>query len=139
MPQFLLLLHESPTIGGLNRIVALAQVVGSESALAELEGGEIEIAQPLDGYYPFHATRGRLLQDLGRCQEAARSYRRAWELARSAPVREFLERRLRAATALRDSTRGIQASGSFSGRRRSAEATATGSLSRFGARAGVDC
>ena len=41
------------------------------------------------------ATRGDLLARLGRWEEAATSFRRAVELARTEPERAFLTRRLR--------------------------------------------
>ena len=80
-----LLLARAPTpVVALNRAVALAEVEGPASALAAVEGLE------LNGYYPFHATRADLLRRLGRRQEAPLAYERAAELAPTDAEREFL-------------------------------------------------
>ena len=80
-----LLLARAPTpVVALNRAVALAEVEGPASALAAVEGLE------LNGYYPFHATHADLLRRLGRRQEAALAYERAAELAPTDAEREFL-------------------------------------------------
>jgi RNA polymerase sigma-70 factor (ECF subfamily) len=49
----------------------------------------------LDGYLYFHSTRGELLRRLGRDDEARAAFRRALELATTAPEQRFLTRRLR--------------------------------------------
>jgi RNA polymerase sigma-70 factor (ECF subfamily) len=72
----------------LNRAVAIAEAEGPEAAL------EIVDRLQLDDYLYLHSTRGELLRRLGRREEARGAYRRALELARRAPERRFLERRL---------------------------------------------
>ena len=77
----------SPVIE-LNRAVAVAEAEGAEAGLA------IADALDLDGYQYLHSTRAELLARLGRVEEARAAYRRALELATTAPERRFLERRL---------------------------------------------
>ncbi|TCN44689.1 RNA polymerase sigma-70 factor (ECF subfamily) [Kribbella orskensis] len=77
----------SPVIE-LNRAVALAQAGDPAAALRAVDGLD------LDGYLYFHSTRGELLRRLGRDEEARAAYRRALDLATSAPERRFLTRRL---------------------------------------------
>jgi RNA polymerase sigma-70 factor (ECF subfamily) len=72
----------------LNRAVALAEVEGPAAALLAIE------ALDLDGYHLFHATRAELLVRLGRPQEAARAFERAFALTNNAPERAHLEARL---------------------------------------------
>jgi RNA polymerase sigma-70 factor (ECF subfamily) len=76
----------APTpVVALNRAVAVAEVSGVETALAELDG--------LDAVPLYHAVRADLLRRLGRDAEAALAYDAAIERAATAPEREFLERR----------------------------------------------
>ena len=78
----------SPTpVVALNRAVALAELAGPASALAVVDGLELE------GYHPYHATRADLLRRLGRDAEAAAAYDRALELATNPGERAFLSRR----------------------------------------------
>ncbi len=72
----------------LNRAVAIAQAGDPAAALDMVERLD------LDGYLYFHSTRGELLRRLGRDDDARAAYRRALELANSAPERRFLRRRL---------------------------------------------
>jgi RNA polymerase sigma-70 factor (ECF subfamily) len=72
----------------LNRAVAVAQLDGPGAALAIVDG------LPLDDYQYWHSTRGELLRQLGRSDEARAAYRRAHELAGKEGERRFLERRL---------------------------------------------
>ena len=72
----------------LNRAVAIAQAGDPAAALRTVERLD------LDGYLYFHSTRGELLRRLGRDDDARAAYRRALELANSAPERRFLSRRL---------------------------------------------
>jgi RNA polymerase sigma-70 factor (ECF subfamily) len=65
----------SPVIE-LNRLVAVAMADGPEVAYA----GLAPLAEPLDQYAYFHATRGELLRRLGREAEAIDAYERAIEL-----------------------------------------------------------
>jgi RNA polymerase sigma-70 factor, ECF subfamily len=80
-------LTSSPVVE-LNRAVAVAQTGATEEALAIVE------SLGLDDYRYLHSTRGELLRRLGRDAEARDAYRRALELATSAPERRFLERRI---------------------------------------------
>jgi RNA polymerase sigma-70 factor, ECF subfamily len=84
----LIRLDRSPVIA-LNRAVAVAELDGPEVALAELN----RLAEPLDGYHAFHATRAELLRRLGRSNEARQSYDRAIELAGNTGEIAYLTRR----------------------------------------------
>ena len=77
-------------IVALNRAVALAELEGPASALAVVEGLD------LDGYHLFHATRAELLARLHRDDEARRAYDRALEIVTNAAERAHLEQRRRA-------------------------------------------
>jgi RNA polymerase sigma-70 factor (ECF subfamily) len=72
----------------LNRAVAVAEAHGAAAGLALVEALE------LPDYQYLHSTRAELLRRLGRAGEARAAYARALALARSAPERRFLERRL---------------------------------------------
>ncbi|MVU76964.1 hypothetical protein GPX89_06855 [Nocardia sp. ET3-3] len=71
----------------LNRAVALAEVSGPATALAEL------VTLPLEDHHLFHAIRADLLRRLGREAEAAAAYERAIALTTNGPEREFLRAR----------------------------------------------
>jgi RNA polymerase sigma-70 factor (ECF subfamily) len=64
---------------------------GPEAALRIVESlaGDERLART----YLLHATRADLLRRLGRNEEAAAAYQRAFELAPTRPERAFLERR----------------------------------------------
>ena len=62
--DLLLQMMPSPVVR-LNRAVALRYVAGPEAALTEVEA----LACDLDGYHLFHAIRGELLLELGRCEQ----------------------------------------------------------------------
>ena len=85
-------LQPSPIVS-LNRAVAVAMVSGPEAALAIVD--ELAAGSDLDSYHLMHAARADLLRRLGSAAEAAKSYRRALELATNDSERRFLERRLR--------------------------------------------
>ncbi|WP_433476038.1 RNA polymerase sigma factor [Spirillospora sp. CA-142024] len=87
MYQRLADLTGSPVVE-LNRAVAVAQAGDPAAALRAVDRLD------LDEYLYLHSTRGELLQRLGRDAEAQAAYRRALELATSAPERRFLNRRL---------------------------------------------
>jgi RNA polymerase sigma-70 factor (ECF subfamily) len=72
----------------LNRAVAVAMCQGPDAAL------EIVDRLDLEDYQYLHSTRGELLRQLGRNDEAQGAYRRALELAATEPDRRFLQRRL---------------------------------------------
>jgi RNA polymerase sigma-70 factor (ECF subfamily) len=86
----LLRMHPSPVVA-LNRAAAVAMAEGPECGLAIIE----TLGGALDGYHLLHAARADLLRRAGRRSEAAVSYRRALELAGTAPERAFLAARLR--------------------------------------------
>jgi len=72
----------------LNRAVAIAEAGDPAAALAIVDGLD------LPGYQYWHSTRAELLRRLGRTAEARAAYREALALARTAPERRFLERRI---------------------------------------------
>jgi RNA polymerase sigma-70 factor, ECF subfamily len=80
-------LTDSPVVE-LNRAVAVAEAQGPAAGL------EIVDRLPLEDYRYLHATRGELLQRLGRTDEARDAYRRALALAHDEAERRLLERRL---------------------------------------------
>ncbi|CAL9481323.1 hypothetical protein SUDANB95_03025 [Actinosynnema sp. ALI-1.44] len=72
----------------LNRAVAVAEVDGPAVATDLVDG-------PSPGnYHHFHGVRAELPRRLGRTDEAARAYRRAWEPAGNAAERSSLARSL---------------------------------------------
>lgn len=81
-------LDPSPVVR-LNRAVAVAEVDGTDVALAEVDrlGGELE------AYHPFHVTRAELLRRLGRDDEARSAYDRAVGLTENQAERSHLGRR----------------------------------------------
>jgi RNA polymerase sigma-70 factor, ECF subfamily len=72
----------------LNRAVAVAEVEGPATALAIVDGLD------LDGYHLFHAIRADLLRRLGRDADAAAAYGAAIARTRNAVERDFLQDRL---------------------------------------------
>ena len=74
----------------LNRAVALRQVAGPEEAFAEIE----RLASHLDGYHIYHATRGELLRELGKREQARAAQLRALELTKNDAERSLLRGRL---------------------------------------------
>jgi RNA polymerase sigma-70 factor (ECF subfamily) len=72
----------------LNRAVAVAEADGPAAALAIVDQLD------LPDYQYWHSTRAELLRRLGRRDEARAAFRRALDLARTAPERRFLERRI---------------------------------------------
>jgi RNA polymerase sigma-70 factor (ECF subfamily) len=76
----------------LNRAVALAMRDGPAAGLSLVES--LLQKRQLEQYHLAHAARADLCRRLGRKAEAAASYRKALALARQAPERRFLERRL---------------------------------------------
>jgi RNA polymerase sigma-70 factor, ECF subfamily len=83
--------HSPSPVVSLNRAVAVAMADGPAVGLALAD----ELADELDGYHLFHATRAGLLRRLDRRQEASVAYRRALQLTTNPLERAFLERRLR--------------------------------------------
>ncbi|WP_416900821.1 RNA polymerase sigma factor [Micromonospora echinospora] len=84
----LALLDPSPIVW-LNRAVAVAEVDGPGTGLAEVD----RLAGVLDGYHAFHAARADLLRRLGRGDESRAAYDRAIALAGNPAERAYLTRR----------------------------------------------
>jgi RNA polymerase sigma-70 factor, ECF subfamily len=79
----------------LNRAVALAEVHGVDTALAEIES---LTAPPLDDFLPYHAVRADLLCRAGRYDEARTAYDAALALVATSAERLWLERQRAALT-----------------------------------------
>jgi RNA polymerase sigma-70 factor, ECF subfamily len=84
-------LQPSPIVS-LNRAVAVAMTGSPAAALAIVD--RLAASSGLDGYHLLHAARADLLRRLGLAGEAAKSYRRALDLATNDSERRFLARRL---------------------------------------------
>jgi RNA polymerase sigma-70 factor (ECF subfamily) len=82
----------------LNRAIALAELDGPGPALAIVD----DLA--LDDYHLYHATRGRLLERLGRDAEAAAAYQAALARTSNAAERRLLEGRREIALRLSSQT-----------------------------------
>ena len=89
----LLRLEPSPIVE-LNRAVAVAMRDGPAAGLALVD--RLLAGGSLDDYHLAHAARAELARRLGRVADARASFERAMALARQAPERRFLERRLAA-------------------------------------------
>ena len=87
------LLARTPTaIVALNRAIAVAELDGPDVALTIVDG------LSLDDYHLYHATRGDLLERLGRTDEAAAAYDAALALTANAAEQALLEARRSAVT-----------------------------------------
>jgi RNA polymerase sigma-70 factor (ECF subfamily) len=80
------------SVVALNYAVAIAMAYRPEIGLGLIR--EIEATGELDDYYLMWSAKADLLRRMGRMDAAASAYRRAMQLATSAPDRRFLERRL---------------------------------------------
>jgi predicted RNA polymerase sigma factor len=86
-----LLLRVAPSpVVRLNRAVAVRQVDGPETALAEVNA----LARDLEHYHLFHAIRGELLLELSEREQARASALRALELTQNRAEQSLLARRL---------------------------------------------
>ena len=85
----LLELNDSPVVR-LNRAIALWHVRGAEQAYIEL----FPLAEELDRYHLYHATRAELLRALGRTDDARAADLRALELTENPAERALLVARL---------------------------------------------
>jgi len=74
----------------LNRAVAVSMADGPGAGLALVD----PLGDSLDGYLPYHATRGDLLRRLGRHGEAHEAFERAHAMAATDPERAFFAQRL---------------------------------------------
>ena len=87
------LLEQRPNpVVELNRAVAIAMAQGPEAGLTMIS--EIEARGELNDYYLMWSTKADLLRRTNRLTDAQQCYRRALELVRSDPERNFLKRRL---------------------------------------------
>ncbi len=82
-------LDPSPIVA-LNRAVAVAMRDGAEAALPQVDA----LMKELSEYHLAHAVHADLCRRLGKTKDALASYQRALALARLAPERRFLERRI---------------------------------------------
>src|SRR5207244_6167525 len=73
--EVLRLIDPSPVVD-LNRAIALRYAIGPAEALVAVDA----LAEPLERYHLFHATRAELLRDLGRPGEARAADARALAL-----------------------------------------------------------
>jgi RNA polymerase sigma-70 factor (ECF subfamily) len=88
------LLRSDPSpIVELNRAAAVAMRDGPAAGLALIDA--LLARGELGDYHLAHSARADLLRRLGRLVDARASYERALGLARQAPERRFLERRIR--------------------------------------------
>jgi RNA polymerase sigma-70 factor (ECF subfamily) len=87
----LLALHPSPVIE-LNRAVAVAMHQGPAAGLDLIE--DLVGRGELRNYHLVHAARADLLRRLGRSKEARTEYEQAQALAKSAPEKRYLQKRL---------------------------------------------
>jgi RNA polymerase sigma factor (sigma-70 family) len=86
-----MLLHLAPSpITRLHRAVALRYTAGPQAALAELE----TLADPLDRYHLYHATRAEFLRALGDPRQARTADQRALELTANPAEQALLRRRI---------------------------------------------
>lgn len=85
----LMSLTPSPVVA-LNRAIAVAERDGAEAGLVLVD----EVAGELDRYHLLHATRGELLERLGRFGEAADAYTEALTYATNDTERRHLTRRI---------------------------------------------
>jgi RNA polymerase sigma-70 factor (ECF subfamily) len=83
----LIAIDDNP-IARLNRAVAMAEVRGADSALAEIE--RLNSAQ-LGQYAPYHAVRADLLRRVGRLEKALSAYDAAIALVATRAERAWLE------------------------------------------------
>jgi RNA polymerase sigma-70 factor (ECF subfamily) len=87
----LMRLAPSPIVA-CNHAVAVAMADGAQVGLARLDA--LADDETLSTWHPYHAARADLLHRLDRTDDACAAYERALELARTAPERAFIERRL---------------------------------------------
>jgi RNA polymerase sigma factor (sigma-70 family) len=86
-----ILLHLAPSpVTRLHRAIALRYVTGPAAALREADA----LAGELGDYYLFHATRGELLRDLGRADQARAADQRALTLTANPAEQSLLRQRL---------------------------------------------
>ncbi|MBW9120437.1 sigma-70 family RNA polymerase sigma factor [Microbacterium trichothecenolyticum] len=82
---------EPSPIVRLNRAIAVAELHGPDTALAEID----ELSETLDSYHAYHAARADLLRRVGRSEDSRTAYDRALRLAGNPGERAYLDRRRR--------------------------------------------
>jgi len=87
----LLAMEPSPVVA-LNRAVAVAMRDGAQAGLTLID--QLLSDNHLTDYHLAHAARADFCRQLGHIDDARNAYRRALELARQQPERQFLQRRL---------------------------------------------
>jgi RNA polymerase sigma factor (sigma-70 family) len=86
-----MLLHLAPSpVTRLHRAIAVRYVAGPEAAMAELD----ELADSLDEYHLYHASRAELLRAVGDLERARAADRRALELTANPAEQAILQQRL---------------------------------------------
>jgi RNA polymerase sigma-70 factor (ECF subfamily) len=85
-----LLRYDPSPVVRLNRAIALYYVSGPAAALEAVD----ELAEALDRYHLYHATRAELLRELGRLTEARHADAAALQLTANPAERALLEQRL---------------------------------------------
>jgi RNA polymerase sigma factor (sigma-70 family) len=86
-----MLLHLSPSpVTRLHRAIAVRYATGARAAMAELD----DLADALDDYYLYHASRAELLRALGHPDRARAADQRAMELTANPAERAVLRQRL---------------------------------------------
>jgi RNA polymerase sigma factor (sigma-70 family) len=86
-----MLLHLAPSpVTRLHRAIAVRYATGARAAMAELD----DLADALDDYYLYHASRAELLRALGHPDRARVADRRALELTANPAERAVLRQRL---------------------------------------------
>lgn len=93
-----LLERQFSQIAALNRIIALAEVKGANTAIEELE---TLVDEKLEAYYPYHVTLAELQRRTGLRDEALRSYEFAAGLVENAAVRGFIEEKIEGIRSMR--------------------------------------
>lgn len=86
----------------LNRAISLSHVLGAAAALREVDA----LAESLERYHLFHATRAEMLRQLGRAAEAHLADERALQLTRNPAERSLLSERLKLDRPLGNGARG---------------------------------
>ena len=86
-----ILLHLAPSpVTRLHRAIALRYRSGPQSAMTELN----DLAEELDHYYLYYATRADLCRELGRADEARAADRRALQLTANPAEQGVLQERI---------------------------------------------
>jgi RNA polymerase sigma factor (sigma-70 family) len=86
-----MLLHLAPSpVTRLHRAIAVRYATGPSQAMAELD----DLAESLDHYHLYHASRAELLRELGHPDQARAADRRALELTANPAEQAVLQQRL---------------------------------------------